>query len=155
MHRHLLGRPERWRGRGDLPKENTVYIREYSRIQLPLCHLFFYYFFFVTSCSWYCGFSGDKTALIKKKIKFSSYIRKFSMEQLQSHIWLTASSYMGKCLCISSYIRKPFHICIWLCNFSILIFLIFEEKFLFFFISVYSYTPPLPQIYRYNSIKRG
>ncbi len=29
----------------------------------------------------------------KKKIKFSSYIRKFWMEQLQSHIWLTASSY--------------------------------------------------------------
>jgi hypothetical protein len=26
------------------------------------------------------------TALIKKKIKFSSYIRKFKMEQLQSHI---------------------------------------------------------------------
>ncbi len=30
------------------------------------------------------------------------------MEQLQSHIWLTASSYMGKYLRISSYIRKPF-----------------------------------------------
>jgi hypothetical protein len=27
-----------------------------------------------------------KTTLIKKKIKFSSYIRKFIMEQLQSHI---------------------------------------------------------------------
>ncbi len=46
--------------------------------------------------------------LIKKKIKFSSYIRKFRMKQLQSHIWLTASSYMGKYLRISSYIRKPF-----------------------------------------------
>ncbi len=32
----------------------------------------------------------------KKKIKFSSYIRKFRVEQLQSHLWLTASSYMGK-----------------------------------------------------------
>ncbi len=30
------------------------------------------------------------------------------MEQLQSHIWLTASSYMTKYLRISSYIRKPF-----------------------------------------------
>jgi hypothetical protein len=32
------------------------------------------------------------------------------VEQLQSHIWLTASSYMGKYLRISSYIyiRKPF-----------------------------------------------
>ncbi len=48
------------------------------------------------------------SALIKKKIKFSSYIGKFRVEQLQSHIWLTASSYMGKYFCISSYIRKPF-----------------------------------------------
>ncbi len=46
--------------------------------------------------------------LIKKKMKFSSYIRKFKMEQLQSYIWLTASSYMGKNLRISSCIRKPF-----------------------------------------------
>ncbi len=40
-------------------------------------------------------FSGSwaVSALIKKKIKFSSYIRKFRVEQLQSHIWLTASSY--------------------------------------------------------------
>ncbi len=30
------------------------------------------------------------------------------MEQLQSQIWLTTSSYMGKYLRISSYIRKPF-----------------------------------------------
>jgi hypothetical protein len=30
------------------------------------------------------------------------------MEQLQSHIWLTASSYMVIYLRISSYIRKPF-----------------------------------------------
>ncbi len=46
--------------------------------------------------------------LIKKKIKLSSYIGKFRVEQLQSHIWLTASSYMGKYFGISSYIRKPF-----------------------------------------------
>jgi hypothetical protein len=46
--------------------------------------------------------------LIKKIIKFSSYIRKFRVEQLQSHIWLTASSYIGKYLPISSYIRKHF-----------------------------------------------
>ncbi len=49
-----------------------------------------------------------ETTRIKKKIKFSSYIRKFRMGQLQSHIWLMASSYMGKFLRISSYcIRKP------------------------------------------------
>ncbi len=46
--------------------------------------------------------------LIKKKIKFSSYIRKFRVEQLQSHIRLTASSYKGKYLSISSNIRKAF-----------------------------------------------
>jgi hypothetical protein len=46
--------------------------------------------------------------LIKKKIKFSSFIRKFRMEQLQSHICLTASSYMANYLCISLYNRKPF-----------------------------------------------
>ncbi len=43
--------------------------------------------------------AAPPTLTLKKKIKFSSYIRKFRMEQLQSHIWLTASSYMG-----SSYI---------------------------------------------------
>jgi hypothetical protein len=51
------------------------------------------------------------TALIKKKIKFSSNIRKFRIEQFQSHKWLTAStnsSYIWKYLRISSYIRKPF-----------------------------------------------
>ncbi len=48
--------------------------------------------------------------LIKKKIKFSSYIRKFRRDWLQSCIWLTASSYMVKYLRISSYARKAFHI---------------------------------------------
>ncbi len=49
------------------------------------------------------------TTLIKKKIKFSSYIRKFRMEQLQSHRWLTVSSYMEKFLRISLYFKiKPF-----------------------------------------------
>ncbi len=37
----------------------------------------------------------------KKESKISSYIRKFRMEQLQSHIWLTTFSYMGKYLYIS------------------------------------------------------
>jgi hypothetical protein len=42
----------------------------------------------------------EETCTVKKKIKFSSYIRKFRMEQLQSH--------MVKYLRIFSYIRKPF-----------------------------------------------
>ena len=55
------------------------------------------------------GYSSPGTStLIKKKIKFSSHIRKFRREQLQSYIWLTASSYMVKYLRISPYTRKPF-----------------------------------------------
>ncbi len=56
------------------------------------------------------SFLGPKwhsPTLIKKKIKLSSYIGKFRVVQLQSHIWLTASSYIGKYLRISSIIRKP------------------------------------------------
>jgi len=44
---------------------------------------------------------------LKRKSNFP-HTRKFWMEQLQSHIWLTASSYMDKYLRISSFIRKPF-----------------------------------------------
>ncbi len=46
----------------------------------------------------------------ENQIFLIQYNRKFRIEQLQSHIWLTASSYMGKYLRISSYIRKPFFI---------------------------------------------
>ncbi len=53
-------------------------------------------------------FAFESSYTVKKKIKFSSYIRKFRMEQLPSHIWITASSYMGKYLRKSSYNRKPF-----------------------------------------------
>ncbi len=38
------------------------------------------------------------------------YVRKFIMEQLQSHIWIRPPHAMGKYLRISSYIRKPFFI---------------------------------------------
>ncbi len=38
-------------------------------------------------------------------MQFVSYLRKFRREQLQSHIWLTASSYMTKYLRISSYMQ--------------------------------------------------
>ncbi len=60
-------------------------------------------------CTWQTAlFTSLGPTLIKKKIKFSSYIRKFRMAQLQSHIWLTASSYKYKYLGISSYVRTPF-----------------------------------------------
>jgi len=57
------------------------------------------------------------------------------MVQLQSHIWLTASSYMGKYLRISSYFRKPF-LTYDLAAAPLWIFLIYEENLIFFFISV-------------------
>ncbi len=46
--------------------------------------------------------------LIKMKLKFSSYIRKFRMEQLHSHIWLTDSSYMVNICAFSHILRSPF-----------------------------------------------
>ncbi len=75
-----------------------------------------------------------------KKIKFSSYIRKVRVEQLQSHIWLLkASSYMGKSLRISSYTYEEALPHIWLCNCSTLNILIYEENLIFFFFSVHYY----------------
>ncbi len=76
-------------------------------------------------------------ALIKKKIIFSSCIRKCReigckvIYDWRPPIW-------WKYLCISSYIRKPFpHI--WLCNHSYLNFLIYEENLVFFFLSLVGY----------------
>ncbi len=43
-----------------------------------------------------------------KKEFFSPEIRKFRRDLLKSHIWLTASPYRTKYLCISPYFRKPF-----------------------------------------------
>ncbi len=62
-------------------------------------------------------------AMMKKKTKFSTYIRKSRRERLQSHIWLTASWYMTKILRISHIL---------LCNRSHLNFLIFGENFISF-----------------------
>jgi hypothetical protein len=90
---------------------------------------------------WFCQWTilqqpCNNPTLIKKKIKFSSYVRKFRMEQLQSHIRLTASS----------SIREPFRIR--LCNCSTLNFLIYEENLMFFFYQCiphsWSWIPFLP-----------
>ncbi len=91
------------------------------------------------------------STLIKKKIEFSSYIRKFRRELLQSLIWLTASSNMTKYLRISSYLEALPHI--WLCNRSRLNFLIYEENLIFFFISVYGiFWPPVLKRFSRNVI---
>ncbi len=54
------------------------------------------------------GGAGDVSTLIENKTKFSPNIRKLRRDRVQSHIWLTASLYMTKYLCISPYFRKPF-----------------------------------------------
>ncbi len=41
---------------------------------------------------------------MKKKIKFSSYMRKFRMEQVQSHIWLTAPPHIWGNICAFPHI---------------------------------------------------
>ncbi len=80
----------------------------------------------------YFGKYTDK----KKKIKFSSYIRKFRVEQLQSHIWGKASQYMRKCANISPYMRRLLVI------YDFTTFLIYEENLIFFFITVLLYHLP-------------
>jgi hypothetical protein len=77
-------------------------------------------------------------ALIKKKIKFFSDIRKFGVEQLQSQLLLTAFSYMGKYFCISSYIRKPFLIHCTVYDFATgpLLISVYMRKIIFSFLSV-------------------
>ncbi len=46
------------------------------------------------------------TTLIKRKTKFSSYIRKFRWDRVQSHIWGRASQYMRKCEKFSPCMRR-------------------------------------------------
>ncbi len=79
---------------------------------------------------------NNKPTLIKKKIKFYSYIRKFIRERLQSHIWLSASSKMTKYLRISSYTVLESHSSFMTCNHSRLNFPYIWDIFKFFFISV-------------------
>jgi hypothetical protein len=81
--------------------------------------------------------------LIKMKIKFSSYIRKFWTEQLQSHIWLTASSHMRKYFRIFSYIRKAFLINDLQLLHSEFPYCIYEENFYFLLLSVHTPTHSL------------
>ncbi len=44
----------------------------------------------------------------KKEKKIFLIYKEIQWDRVQSHIWLTASSFMVKYLRISSYIRKPF-----------------------------------------------
>ncbi len=72
-------------------------------------------------------------ALIKKKIKFSSYSRKFILEQLQSCIWLTASSYMGNIYAFPHILGSPSSYLTFQLLYSEFLYM---RKILFLFISV-------------------
>jgi hypothetical protein len=71
----------------------------------------------------------------KKENKIFLLYKKVQKEQLQSHIWLTASSYVVKYLHISSYIRKAFLIYDFATD-HIWISLYMKKISFFFFISV-------------------
>ncbi len=48
------------------------------------------------------------TAMIEKKTKFFSYVRKFRWDRFQSHIWRRASKYIwGNAQTIQPYMRRP------------------------------------------------
>ncbi len=86
--------------------------------------------------------TNQNYTLLKKKMKFSSYIRNFWNKAV-------AKSYMREGFLIYVEIRKYLTIYeeattyIWPCNCSIPSFLIYEENFIFFFISVGSLSPLL------------
>ncbi len=70
---------------------------------------FFLFMFNIRNC-FICRPSDStvpEDALIKNKIKFSLYIGKFRVEQLQSHIWGRASQNIRKCENMSPYMRRP------------------------------------------------
>ncbi len=77
-----------------------------------------------------------QTTLIKKKVKLSSYMRKFRWDRLQSHIWgrlLIPTVYEEMRKYLTIYEEAVSHI--WLCTRSLPNFLIHAESFIFFFIS--------------------
>jgi hypothetical protein len=73
---------------------------------------------------------GECLTLIKKKIKFSSHTRKFRMEQLQSHIW-PPNIYLHICAFPHTLGSPSSYMTL-----QLLHFLIYEENFILFFISV-------------------
>ncbi len=84
----------------------------------------------------------------KKKMKFSSYIRKFRVEQLQSHMRMGFLIYEEMRKYFPIYEEAVSHIWIW--NSYILNFPIYEEKFYFVFSSMHlkKYAYPLLQLVR-------
>jgi len=69
-------------------------------------------------------FNYYRSCTDKKEIKFSSYIRKFRVEQLQSHIWGRASGYMTLQLLHSEFpfIWEKFDFLFYQCDLSVSMF---------------------------------
>ncbi len=53
---------------------------------------------------------ATKSTLIKKKTKYSSYIRKFKRDRVQGHIWGRAPNIWGNAQIFSPYMRRSCHI---------------------------------------------
>ncbi len=89
---------------------------------------------------------GSLTRIIKKKIKFSPFIRKFRIEQLQK-------SYIRKGFLIYEEMRKYLTIYekavshIWLWNCSTLNFLLYEEDLIFLLVYLTWLLHPVPFIF--------
>ncbi len=95
---------------------------------------------------------GVVTALIKRKIKYSWYRRKFRMEQLQRGR-KGFIIYEERCKYLTIYEEAVSHI--WLCNSSILKFLINEENFIFFFTGVFCLTTFITKKLRSETLLSG
>ncbi len=112
----------------------------FNHIMLNLSCLFQHFQSWLPAILKYCSIAFSEQAIWpfhtdKKKIKFSSYIRKLRRDRLQIHLLITASSNIFEHYLIYLKVLPHTRICIWLCNRSHLNFLKFEEN-LIFFISV-------------------
>jgi hypothetical protein len=103
---HLKGFP---RGLPDMPVNKVSNLIDFSN--------FLYIYFFLADIRNY-GKEGNDAIIYteckksdhtdKKETKLFLRYKEIKRDRVQSHICLTASSYMGKNLLISSYIGKPF-----------------------------------------------
>ncbi len=94
-----------------------------------------------------CTYCTCCTTLIKKKTQFSSYIKKFRWDRVQSHRWGRAFLSMRKCSNFSLYIYEEAfsHICI--CTRSLVI-SSNVRKILFSFLSAYcTYSVTLSSLF--------
>jgi hypothetical protein len=87
-------------------------------------------------CPFLSGIVIQRGALIKMKIKFSSYIRKFRMEQLQSHIWQRPPHIWGSICAFPYILGSPSSYMTLQLLHSEFPYILYEENFILFFISV-------------------